>query len=163
LKLVSGTVRILTFAEGLFSRLAHDLELGVDLSDAAITDAEATLRVPLADIVVRGVRKDGRVDPSVLSASDQRDILAKMKKDVFHVADGVIEVVATRTTVTVKPPRGPAVSRPLRLDFDGEGAKGSFDLSLAALGSDPVKGPMNAFRVKDRVAVELEVSLSGTP
>ena len=44
------------------------------------------------------------------------------------------------------------------LHADGEAmrAKGSFDLSLAAIGSDVVKGPLGAFRVKDRVRVSFD-------
>jgi hypothetical protein len=36
-------------------------------------------------------------------------------------------------------------------------AKGTVEVSLAALGSKPVKGPMGAFRVKDRVRISFDL------
>lgn len=165
-------VRIRTFAEGLFSRLAHDLELvcrGVE-GTAERPSAEtgsATLSVPIAKIDIAGTLKHGRVDPAGLSPSDREDALRKMRRDVFHAKDGtgVVRVEATleagRARVRVIPPNGRSVERPasVRLEPGDMGARvsGSFELSLDALGSDPVKGPMNAFRVKDSVEILFDV------
>jgi hypothetical protein len=45
----------------------------------------------------------------------------------------------------------------LHTDGDGLRATGTFAVSLASMGSDVVKGPMGAFRVKDRVAVVFDL------
>jgi len=44
----------------------------------------------------------------------------------------------------------------------GTRVTGTFDVSLSAIGSDPVKGPMNAFRVKDSVEVLFELVFDET-
>jgi len=167
-------VRIRTFAEGLFSRLAHDLELvchGVEGTAERVSAEKASvnLEVPIANIEIAGTLKHGRVDPSGLSPSDRDDALRKMRREVFHAKDGAPAAVRVEATleddkarVRVVPPNGRAVERsvPVRIEPEREGgarASGTFDLSLDAIGSDPVKGPMNAFRVKDSVEVLFDV------
>lgn len=167
-------IRIRTFAEGLFSRLAHDLELvcrGIE-GTAERPSAEtgsASLEVPIAKIDVAGTLKSGRVDPAGLSPSDRDDVLRKMRRDVFHTSDGSgsVRVEATveagKARVRVVPPNGRAVERSVsvRMEPAADSAarvSGSFELSLDALGSDVVKGPMNAFRVKDTVEVLFDVA-----
>ena len=173
-------VRIQTFAEGLLARLAHDLELvcgelsGIasgpsDASDPGDpgTSGTARLEAPLRGMVVAGVLgKDGRVDPRGLSASDQRDAIAKMQHDVFHSGpEGVVRIEThydgDTARVRLVPPRGKVVEAVVEpevtITADAVHAKGSFEVSLTAIGSAPVKGPMGAFRVKDRVKVIFDV------
>ncbi len=164
-----------TFAEGLFSRLAHDLELtctrptGHADVDRDASTATISIDVPLDRLEVRGtVRKDGSVDVDGLTASDRRDVLAKMKSDVFHASGGVITINAKlesdgKARVTVTPPNGNALDKTitpqsLKLEESACTASGKVDVSLHALGSDTVKGPMNAFRVKDGVEVHFNVT-----
>ena len=168
-------VRLQTFAEGLLARLAHDLELACgDLSgtasraeDGSATKGTASIVAPVRAIAIAGVLgKDGRVDERGLSTSEKSDAATKMQHDVFHAGqDGVVRVEVvlegTSARVRVAPPNGKAVDVVVRPEVkaDGEGvrATGTFDLSLSALGSDVVKGPMNAFRVKDKVKVLFDV------
>jgi hypothetical protein len=166
-------VRVQTFAEGLFARLAHDLELVCgDLSGTASRSDDSTgtasIEIPLRGFAVAGVLgKDGRVDERGLGATEQRDCLAKMQRDVFHAsADAVVRVEVhaggASARVRVVPPNGKAVEtviRPeVRADGDVTRATGSFEVSLMAIGSDVVKGPMGAFRVKDKVKVIFAVA-----
>ncbi|MBX3229492.1 MAG: hypothetical protein KIT84_17260 [Labilithrix sp.] len=167
-------IRIRTFAEGLLSRLAHDLELTCrdvtgTAEDRANDAGTARLEVPVAKIDVAGTLKNGVVDPNGLSASDREDCLTKMRREVFQ-AKGASDVVRIevdvddgRARIRVIPPNGKAVERivPLRPSKDDDGAvkaTGTVDVSLNAIGSLPVKGPMNAFRVKDRVEVLFDVA-----
>jgi hypothetical protein len=168
-------VRIHTFAEGILARLAHDLEIVCgDLSGSASRDAAgasiagtARVEVPLRGMSVGGVlAKDGRVDERALSANERRDIVAKMQSDVFHAGpDGVLRVEAHldagAARVRIVPPNGKAVETVVRPEVhaEGEGIRvtGTCEVSLAAIGSDAVKGPMGAFRVKDRVKVSFDV------
>ena len=87
-----------------------------------------------------------------------------MRREVFHARgkDDAVTIEASledgRARVRVIPPNGSTVERmiPLRPVSEADGAvrvSGSLDISLGAIGSDAVKGPMNAFRVKDRVEV----------
>ena len=172
-------VRIQTFAEGLLARLAHDLELVCgDLSGTASANAPtaegggkasgtASVVSPIRGIAVAGVLgKDGHVDPRGLSPAEQHDAIAKMQHDVFHDgADGVVRVEAHydggSARLRIVPPNGKAVEAVVHPEVQAVGdalqAKGTFELSLAAFGSDVVKGPMGAFRVKDRVKVIFDI------
>jgi hypothetical protein len=167
-------VRLQTFAEGLLARLAHDLELAcgeltgtASRDDGSATKGTASIDAPVRAIAVSGVLgKDGRVDERGLSASEKSDAATKMQHDVFHARHGgVVHVEAhldgASARVRVVPPNGKAVEVVVRTEVRAEGegvrATGAFDLSLSSLGSDVVKGPMNAFRVKDRVKVLFDV------
>ena len=167
-------VRIQTFAQGLLARLAHDLELVCRSltggAERTSTDkGSASVEVPIGAIEVAGTLKDGRVDPNGLSPSDREDCLVKMRRDVFHTTSGTAAIVrieatleAEKARVRLVPPNGRALERvvPVRLQPEGDAGtrvSGRFDVSLSAIGSDPVKGPMNAFRVKDSVEVLFEL------
>lgn len=167
-------VRIRTFAEGLLARLAHDLELVCREPHGAAErtdgdDASGHVDIAIAKIDVNGTLKHGRMDPDGLSASDRADCLAKMRKDVFFVddrSDAFVRVTATlrgnHAQLRIATPGGAMVERPVTviLETVGEHAtrvSGTFDVSLNALGSSPIKGPMNAFRVKDSVEVAFDL------
>ena len=169
-------VEIRTFAEGVLARLAHELMLlCTDLAGEASpgpgaasgTTGTASIEVPLRGFQVAGtLTKDGRLDESGLKASDRRECLSKMQRDVFHAGpdDAVrVEVVLLGDSARVRliPPRGHPVEAVVRPDLhsedDGLRATGSFEVSLSALGSDVVKGPMGAFRVKDRVRIVFDL------
>jgi len=159
-------VRLRTFAEGLFARLAHDLELECrELSGDAEIDGPSgsvTILAPVEKIEVLGtLSKDKKVDPKGLSPSDREDCLSKMRKDVFHVSQGNVKVEALldngKAKVTLTPPNGKAVTKSLPVAWTNHTASGSLEVSLSAMGSDPVKGPMNAFRVKDVVEIVFDV------
>lgn len=159
-----SSIRIRTFAEGLFSRLAHDLELVCrDVSGTgSFEDGSCTLRVPVRSIDVVGTLKHGTVDSGALSPSEREDILGKMRREVFHDGDIVTVEAKMGEPVKVSSPKGKTAEGSARhvssKDPDGcVHVKGQLELSLNALGSDPVKGPMNAFRVKDNVEVHFDV------
>jgi hypothetical protein len=168
-------VRIRTFAEGFLARLAHDLELTCgELTGTASREAgdgtargKAAITAPLRAIAVAGVLgKDGRIDERALSPSERRDCVAKMQADVFHAGPrDVVRIEAqldgSSARVRVLPPKGKPVETVVRPELHAEGdtlrASGSFELSLSALGSEIVKGPMGAFRVRDKVRVLFDV------
>jgi hypothetical protein len=165
-------VRIHTFAEGLFARLAHDLELSCTrLEGTATRDGKsgtARIEAPLGSIAVAGVLKGDRVDDRSLSPGDRYEILERMQDSVFHVKGDArdVRVVVEATfdgetaRVKLKPPRGPAYETTVKVSVTDDRASGSFELSLSAIGSDPVKGPMGAFRMKDRVVVVFDVAFA---
>lgn len=111
--------------------------------------------------------KDGRVDDRGLNPSERRDCIAKMHHDVFHARpDAVVKLEVhldgDRARVRIIPPNGrtieEVISPTLQREESGSvRASGAFDVSLIAIGSDVVKAPLNAFRVKDRVRVSFDV------
>jgi hypothetical protein len=176
-------VRLHTFAEGMFARLAHDLELVCrGISGTAETTSEgagtATLEVPIGQIDVGGTLKGGRVDPGGLSNRDRQDCLDKMRQDVFRLKGpdrSIVRVEAmiasaspnarAEVRVRIAPPHGPAIERTVHVRIDGGAPEataprvsGSFELSISSLGGGTVKGPMNAFRVKDNVGVYFDLA-----
>jgi hypothetical protein len=174
-------VRLQTFAEGLFARLAHDLELVCgDLSGHASRSAEgrtdagsASIEAPLRGFSVGGVLgRDGHLDEGGLTPGERRDCLAKMYSDVFHSPPNGMVLVQVQldgaaARVRVVPPNGKAVEIVMKPEVKADGesvrASGSFEVSLMAIGSDVVKGPMGAFRVKDRVKVLFDVTFAPPP
>jgi hypothetical protein len=164
-------VRVHTFAEGVFARLAHDLELACDGlvgsgSREGAGRGSATIDAPLSAFRVVGTFKDGRVDDKALSPSDRRDILEKMRREVFHAGEGEalrVEVAydGGAAEIRLRLPAGRAFTETMRPSLREDGhelfVSGALEVSLAALGSDVIKGPMGAFRVKDRVEVLVEL------
>jgi hypothetical protein len=155
-------VAISTFAEGLFSALAHDLELLAGDVSGEATESSAEVHVPVASISVHGAVKRGKVDPSVLSSGDRATIERQIRDELLAGAEVVArgERDGQRASIEVTGPRGTsrttcdaAVTR----EGDFTRVKGRFDLSLAALGCPPVKGPMGAFRVSDRVRIDFDL------
>jgi hypothetical protein len=77
------------------------------------------------------------------------------------------ELEAGNAKVKVTVPNGKSVEVSMRPEVRAEGAElhasGTFALSLASIGSDVVKGPMGAFRVKDRVAISFEIAFVRAP
>ena len=168
-------VRIQTFAEGLFARLAHDLELScTGLTGSATQEGadggdtgSARLEGPLRDINVTGViGKDGSVDERALTPGERREIAAKMQSDVFHARpDATVRVEAAfeggRARVRIQPPNGTCVEVFVEPEITREGAelraRGTFEISLTSIGSNVIKAPLGAFRVKDHVRVSFDV------
>ncbi len=97
-----ATVRIETTAKGLLAKLAHDLSIdAADVSAEATIEgdrASVTLTFPVRSLSVKGVRKRGVVDASVLSASDRSDIERKIREEVLTSADVVVTASATVPT-----------------------------------------------------------------
>ena len=149
-------MRIHTFAEGLFSKLAHDLELDCEGLRGTLDGGQAVIEAPIESIRVVGTLGKG-----TLSDSDKRDILEKMRREVFRAERGNVVIEATRDGMRIRVPSGASASLPapnIEGSADRISAKGSFELSMSSTGAGVVKGPMGAFRVKDRVVVHYDVS-----
>ena len=152
---------IYTEAEGLFSALAHDLELLAANLEGDASESSAEVRVASSAIRVTGVMKRGKLDPGVLSASERDAIERQIKEDILRgevCARGTLD--GGRATIEVATESGRArIACDVTVSSEGSGkrARGRAEISLAALGAPPVRGPMGAFRVKDRVRVEFDL------
>ncbi len=155
-----------TKAEGLLSRVAHDLEIEAEGVTGEGEDGEpsrARLRVPVAAMRVVGVVRRGEVDESVLSEADRRDIERRIREDVFRGVEAIEvdgELVGNRLRARVRVGRGR--EQPVESSVEAMRApervkvQGSLSLSLRSLGLQAPKGPMGAFRVADRVEVRFD-------
>lgn len=172
-------VRVRTFAEGFLSKLAHDLELVCrdlrgDAERGGDKRGSARVEVPVSAIAIGGVLKNGYVDANAMSGFERSEALSKMRKDVFQTAakDAVVRASATVDGTSARFalafPNGRELEREGTFTFVEDGpdtvrVSGSFSLSLQAIGSAPVKGPMNAFRVKDSVELLFELAFTPAP
>jgi len=122
----------------------------------------AELRVAIAGIRVEGVVKRGKVDAGILSSGDREAIERQIREDVLRggtlTATGMRE--GARARIALEAPTGRAeltCAVDVRTEADATVARGEADVSLRALGVSPVKGPMGAFRVADRVKVRFDL------
>ncbi len=147
-----------TFAQGLLARLAHDLELTAGgLTGTLVEGAglHVTLRAPVDGLRVAGAVKKGRVDLTVLSASDRVDIDRKVRAEVFAgrselSIEGWLEAGRARVAVTCGAAR---LEVPATVTLAADVLSGRCELSLRALGLHAIEGPLGAFRIADRVEV----------
>lgn len=169
-----SSLRVFTYAEGLFARLAHDLELGIHEAEVRVTSdgdqQRVVAHVPLAALRVEGVVKHGALRTDVLSEKDHEEILAKMRGDVFDGASASdrlgleATLVGSRVEGSLLLPSGKRVALVFSLESAPGGeprphVKGAFDLSLKKIAGADVKGPLGAFRIADRVHVSLDLHL----
>jgi len=156
------TVSVRTHAEGLLSKLAHDLELRARATQASFDGHKATLAFRVGDLRVQGVLKHGRVDSNVLSPSDVRDIEERILGSLKAKADDRVtvelEVDGTELRGHITAPCGRTSVRLTTTESaapsGGRSITASGKLSIAALGAGAVKGPMGSFRLADLVAIE---------
>jgi hypothetical protein len=163
------TVR--TRAKGMLARLAHDLELvATRVAGSAELDGEAwtgEIVVAVDGLEVAGVLEHDRLDPGVLSASDRRDILKRMKDDAFRGA-AEVKVRACGSSRDRADLLVSIAGREARSDAslsvrDEGGAVvvvARSRLSLRALGAREIKAPLGAFSVKDEIEIHAELHFS---
>lgn len=171
-----GATRVVvrTRAEGLFSRLAHDLEIvahegegraSVEGEGAKPSGGRIELSVPVEALRVAGVLRRGKVETGVLSPSDVAEIEKKIAREVLPVtavrAEG--EIVGEREADVRVSLGGKSQRTRARISVEhrpgGYRISGTLSLSLSALGVSEVKGPLGAFRVADDVDVAFELTL----
>lgn len=75
---------VLTFKEGLLSRVAHDLKIVADRFEVAVADGRITATVDAASLRVVCAMSDGRESPGTLGAGDLRKIEQNMADDVLE-------------------------------------------------------------------------------
>ena len=166
----SSTLRVRTRATGLLARLAHDLELVAREMRGEASDQDgawtAELVVPVQALRVAGTLRGDRLDPDALSPADREDIQRKLRSEVL--GPGEVRATASgpsrdrgeaRITIGAKVGQAPVT---LRVK-DGEGGAlrvaGESEVSLSRLGVAEIKGPLGAFKVKDKVSVLFDVVL----
>lgn len=79
-------IRILTFKQGLLSRLAHDLQIECIGFEIGLHDGKLRARFDLAALRVQGAVVRGQVDPGALTAADRAKIERTMQDDVLQIS-----------------------------------------------------------------------------
>jgi hypothetical protein len=154
---------VYTFAEGFLSALAHDLEIvGHDLSGESNGADTAEVRVKVSGLKVSGAVKRGKLDANALSPSDRATVERQIREEVLPGAEVVARGTLSggRASIEVTAPRGTtkvACDAQVSAEAEGKRAKGTVEVALSAIGAPQVKGPMGAFRLKDRVRVEFDL------
>lgn len=162
---------MLTFKEGLLSRLAHDLELGVDSFEITVSDGEsANVRIISAwfaadSVQVIDAMVSGRRAPGVLGERDKRKIEATIKDEVLtskRHARITFEGTATRTVSTWQVSGRLTVvgkSQPVQMEAvaDGEHSSVQYTLHQPSFGIKPYSAMLGALKLKPDVQVRVSL------
>jgi hypothetical protein len=158
-----SSIILRTRAGGLFSVVAHDLELTAKATRGQLKNDgdnwDGEIAIEPASIRVVGAIKKGAVDRKVLSPSDVRDIEQRIANDIFG---GVREIVV-RARGNVKSPvvriEGKRESiADLRVTENNRVFTARGSVSIKGLGLAEVKGPLGAFVIKDAVEVDATIA-----
>jgi polyisoprenoid-binding protein YceI len=161
---LAGTLEVLTFKDGLLSKVAHDLLVRAERFDLRTDGARVEGSFELDSLVVSGVMRDGELDSHGLSEGDRHDIRANMQKKVLEVAkypratfsgsvtggDGRHQVNGTLTLHGMSQD----VSVEVR-EADGRWV-GQAELVPSRWGIKPYKALLGAIKLRDRVVVRFE-------
>lgn len=156
-----------TRAKGLFSKLAHDLELRCErVSGEGERDGETwsgALSIPVDAIAVLGSIKKGKVDTTALSGWEIDQITKRLRDEVFAgVREVKVKASGKQSRGDVELSVGPRGQKVLALvewrdRAGGVELRAKGDVSMKAFGMAEVKAPLGAFTVAD--AIEWEASL----
>jgi hypothetical protein len=164
-----------TRAAGLFARLAHDLEFQASqISGHARVEGRdwtAELTIPVMGLVVTGTLRDEALDPAGLSPSDRQEVEQKTREQILR---GTREVLVRawgsaldRAEAHVELASGRAqVAAPLTTRELAGGAlevSGACWMSLRSVGVAEVKGPLNAFKIRDEIEIRFAITLRPAP
>ncbi|MBK8480268.1 MAG: YceI family protein [Proteobacteria bacterium] len=163
----AGSLTILTFKDGLLSRLGHDLQLRLPALELTIDQRQVEGRFKTSEIVVEGAaRPGGVVDREALSAREQAEIREAMQSKVLLT--GKFPDAHLDATLTFKGEHEVLVRGMLELvgqareiEFaverrDGH-LRGSVVLVPSRWGIAPYKALLGALRLQDRVEIRFEL------
>jgi YceI-like domain len=168
-----ASIQVLTFKQGLLSRIAHDLrlrlarfELELDAANGSVTGRffPETLRV-------EGALRDGRLDPSALSERDQREIEHNVQDKILHVrrhASIDLEARAERSAGGYRAAGtlamlGRSESVTIEARLAGGRVVGEVELRPSRWGIAPFKALLGAIQLQDRVLVRFDLPAPDEP
>jgi polyisoprenoid-binding protein YceI len=162
------------YREGVLSAVGHDVEVEAG-SFRVDVDAEAGTVEAFVDagsVRVRGALRDGRVDPSLLSASDARTIDQNLRDEVLEARRyPEIRFVGRvrETTADGREIEGTlhlhGMARPIRLRTRrrGDVEETEVRLSQPDFGIRPFRALMGALKVRPEVTVRVVLRGQGSP
>jgi hypothetical protein len=161
-------VTLHTFAEGMLSAFAHDLDLTARVDRGDVDGERMTAYFPVSGLAVVGMRRHGKSDTHAPNAKDKDDIEDRVRREIFKGIGGDVVVVGRLdgrvATLEVRTAFGSdkVTTSVERREEDGRTSlRGACTLSLKALGTGKVSAPMGALRLRDGVEVEFTIVLGG--
>jgi hypothetical protein len=169
----AGTLTVLTFKDGLLSRLGHDLQLSLREFELTIDQRQVDARFKTSAIVVDGaVRAGGGLDRYALTGRDEAEIREAIQSKVLLTES--FPEAHLNATLTVKSEhevslRGmlELVGQAREIEFSIERRdrhlRGSVVLVPSRWGIAPYKALLGALRLHDRVEVRFDLPDPGPP
>lgn len=164
MKPVSGRIEVLTFKQGLLSKVAHDLLLELGHFELRTDGVRVEGKFLLTSLSVEGVMHKGALDAHGLSDGDRHDIDGNIQNKILHTkehpeATFVGEVrrgdgkhtVAGKLTLAGKTQD---LSVEVR-EADGHW-RGEVELTPTRWGIQPFKALLGAIKLQDRVLVRFD-------
>ena len=159
---------VFTFKEGVLSAVAHDLKIRVEKPSLTLDPSARTLQARFETNSLRVVcaMRDGREDPSALSASDRHKIEETLRDEVLHTSRHP-EVTARATWTSASSDRARVegtltlhgASRPFTSEARAEGGRWVVEVRLHQpdFGIKPYSAMLGALKVKPDVIVRVSV------
>lgn len=164
MKPVSGRIEVLTFKDGLLSKVAHDLLLELRQFDLRTDGARVEGTFVMTSLSVEGVMKDGVLDAHGISESDRLDINTNVQKKIlrtreFPEAKLVGEATRSAGGYTLVG-KLTLVGKTQDLTVNARESEGKWrgeaELVPTRWGIQPYKALLGAIRLQDRVVVRFE-------
>ena len=159
---------VFTFKEGVLSAIAHDLKVRVEKPSLTLDPSARTIEARFEANSLRVVcaMRDGREDPSVLSASDRHKIEENLRDEVLHTSRHP-EVTAKATWTSSASDRARiegtlhlhGVSRPFSGEARAESGRWTVEVRVHQpdFGIKPYSAMLGTLKVKPDVIVRVSV------
>ena len=164
MKPVTGRIEVLTFKEGLLSKVAHDLSIDLGRFQLETDGTRIHAKLFLTSLSVEGVMNKGVFDAHGLSESDRHDIAGNIQNKILHTKQH------PEATFTGTASRGGGkhsvrgeltlVGKSREISFDVREVdghwRGEVELVPTRWGIAPFKALLGAIKLQDRVVVRFD-------
>lgn len=162
---------MLTFKDGLLSKIAHDLKIEVQKIDVQLDEGKLVATADASSLRVVCARKDGQDAPGTLSASDKSKIEGNIQKDVLDTRRHP-QIRFESTEITRDGDRNAVIAGTLTLHgrsqpitvsaklVDGTWAA-EFPIDQPTFGIKPYSAMMGTLKIKPVVRVQVELPEHG--
>ena len=160
---------VLTFKEGLLSKVAHDLKIVIERFEIQI-DGEGAIVGAMFDtgsLRVDCARREGRDAVGLLSLADKKEIEGRIREDVLHcrrypearfTSTGVIKVSPTRRRIVGELDlHGRKRSIELEAGLKEDQWNAEISLHQPDFGIEPYRAMLGALRVRPDVRIAISI------
>jgi hypothetical protein len=163
---MDAIIHVYTFKEGLLSKLAHDLKLGLTRFQISARGNTVEAKLDASSLKVLGTMRSGALDPAVLSGGDKEKIQQNIAREVLRTRE-FPEIRFQGVLMNQEAPfslNGSLVlcgsTHPLQLSLAQRGGRllGEVELTPSRWGIKPYKALGGTLKVQDRVVVAIDAS-----